>query len=74
MGSSINQQSIKQLFERNNSTFLQCRIRKIEGLKVMGEPQVCIVAFSSEEFSIYSMADRMKEKGWLLACLQYPTW
>jgi hypothetical protein len=43
-------------------------------LTVLGDPRVCIVAFTSAKFSVYTLADKMKEKGWLLACLQFPTW
>jgi glutamate/tyrosine decarboxylase-like PLP-dependent enzyme len=50
------------------------RIREIESLTVLGDPRVCIVAFTSAKFSVYTLADKMKEKGWLLACLQFPTW
>ena len=49
-------------------------IRSIDGLQVMGDPKVCIVAFKSEAFNIYSLADRMKDRGWLLSAMQSPTW
>lgn len=48
-------------------------IRSIKGLRVLGDPRSCIVAFTSDDFHIFSLADAMKEKGWLLSCLQYPT-
>ena len=41
-------------------------------LDVMGEPNVCIVAVSSSYFSIYILADMLKEKGWSLNQLQNP--
>ncbi len=50
------------------------RVKKIKGLKVMGDPKVCIVAFKSDEVNVYSLADEMKKKGWLLSPMQYPTW
>ena len=48
-------------------------IRSIPGLEVMGDPKVCIVAFKSEKFNVYTLADEMKKRGWLLSSLQYPT-
>ena len=46
----------------------------ILGLQVMGDPKVCIVAFKSDKINVYSLADEMKKKGWLLSAMQYPTW
>jgi hypothetical protein len=58
------------LSEPSPSVSIPCfRIRNIDGLDVMGEPQVCIVAFTSTKFSVYSLADKMKEKGWLLVSI-----
>ena len=54
--------------------FIVNAIRQIEGLQVLGNPQVCIVAFSSKVINVYSLSDEMKKKGWLLSALQYPTW
>ena len=48
-------------------------IRAIDGLEVLGDPRFCIVAFRSSKFHIYSLADEMKERGWLMSCLQFPT-
>ncbi|TRY72161.1 hypothetical protein TCAL_03949 [Tigriopus californicus] len=53
--------------------FIVKEIRSIKGLRVLGDPRSCIVAFTSDDFHIFSLADAMKEKGWLLSCLQYPT-
>ena len=38
------------------------RIGKIKGLRVLGNPQVCIIAFTSDDFHIYKIADEMKVK------------
>lgn len=54
--------------------FIVNEIKSMEGLDVMGHPRVCIVAFTSQLFNIYSLSDEMKKKGWLLSPLQYPTW
>jgi hypothetical protein len=37
-------------------------IAAISGLRVLGQPLLCIIAFASEEFHIYQLADEMKVK------------
>jgi hypothetical protein len=37
-------------------------IAAIGGLRVLGQPLLCIIAFASEEFHIYQLADEMKVK------------
>ena len=54
---------------------MKSSIAEIPGLSVLGNPNFCIVAFASNgQFHAYSLADDLKEKGWLFSCLQYPTW
>eukprot|EP00946_MAST-07B_sp_MAST-7B-sp1_P002410 g2410.t1 len=48
-------------------------IQSISGLKLMGTPHLSVVAFTSDEFDIYKVADVMKDKGdWELARMQRP--
>ena len=35
-------------------------VKMIPGLKLLGDPKLCIVAFASDEFHIYRLADEMK--------------
>ena len=35
-------------------------VKRIPGLKLLGDPQLCIVAFTSDDFHIYRLADEMK--------------
>ncbi len=39
-------------------------LRKIEGLSVLGEPQMALVAIASSRGSVFHMADEMKERRW----------
>ena len=55
-----------------SSTNIECSKVNNDCLDVMGEPNVCIVAVSSSYFSIYLLADMLKEKGWSLNQLQNP--
>lgn len=45
----------------------------VEGLQVLGDPQVSVLAFSSDRFDIYSLNDRLKKLGWHLNALQFPS-
>ena len=35
-------------------------IDKIEGISVLGDSKLCILAFTSESFHVYKVADEMK--------------
>ncbi|SCA62653.1 Sphingosine-1-phosphate lyase [Chlamydiales bacterium SCGC AG-110-P3] len=46
---------------------------KLDSLKVVGDPQLSVIAFKSDRFNIYTLADKMKERGhWVLNKLQDP--
>ena len=47
-------------------------ISAIDGLKVLGNPHLSIVAYCSDEFDIFRVAELMSEKGWLPGLLQQP--
>ena len=50
----------------------QAGIRATGGLKVLGEPDLSIVAFGSDEFDVFRVAELMSEKGWLAGLVQKP--
>ena len=54
--------------------FSTSNINETPGLRVLGKPMFNVIAFASDEFHVFSLADKMKAKGWLMGCLQYPTW
>ncbi|MBK9030506.1 MAG: aspartate aminotransferase family protein [Myxococcales bacterium] len=39
-------------------------IGAIEGLRVMGEPEMCLLAFTSDALPVFPLADAMKARGW----------
>ena len=49
-------------------------VRGLDGLKLLGRPEVCVVAFAGEGgVNCYSLCDALKQQGeWELATLQYP--
>lgn len=46
--------------------------RAIPNLRVVGKPQVSVVAFTSDSFNIYTLSDKMGQRGWNLNALQFP--
>eukprot|EP00794_Sanderia_malayensis_P016658 gene16658-18348_t len=52
--------------------FIERELRKIEGLVILGEPQVSIVAFASNHFDIFRLSTALTGKGWNLNVLQFP--
>lgn len=39
-------------------------INAIKGLKVMGNPEMCLLAFSADNLNIFALADAMRDRGW----------
>jgi len=48
-------------------------LRDIENLKVIGSPEVSVIAFGSDKFNIYRLSDALHKRGWSLNVLQFPT-
>jgi sphinganine-1-phosphate aldolase len=59
----------KQIFA--TSAAMQDAVRSHPELRLLGEPTF-LFAFTSDEFDIYHVNDRMKERGWRFNGLQYP--
>ncbi len=39
-------------------------VRAIPGLRMMGDPEMSLVAFTSDDVSVFALADEMKARGW----------
>lgn len=52
---------------------IRSELSSIEGIKILGDPQVSVIAFNSDKFSIYKLNDELKSKGWNLNVLQFPS-
>ena len=48
-------------------------VQDVPGLKIIGVPEVSVVAFTSDKFNIYGLSDGLKERGWALNALQFPS-
>jgi len=53
--------------------YIEEGIRKIPGMYIVGAPEVSVVAFASDKFNILGLGDGMKERGWILNSLQFPS-
>ena len=52
--------------------YLIAGLEKIEGVEVMGSPNISCVGWTSKKFNIYNMSSDLTKKGWNLAVLQFP--
>nr|CAH8873452.1 unnamed protein product [Trichobilharzia regenti] len=60
----------------STTRYIANELRKIPGIFIFGEPNVCVVAFGSNVFNIYTLSQMMSDKpngrGWNLSILQFP--
>ncbi|MGZ3451075.1 MAG: pyridoxal phosphate-dependent decarboxylase family protein [Polyangiales bacterium] len=47
-------------------TELVAGIRDIPGIRLLGDPEMTLIAFASDELSVFALADAMKAKGWYI--------
>lgn len=48
-------------------------LAKVPGLRLMGSPQVSVVAFTTDYFDIFKLSEQLSERGWNLNNLQFPS-
>lgn len=48
-------------------------LRTVPGIRVLGSPDVSVVAVGSDEFDIFQLLDKLSHRGWNLNPLQYPS-
>lgn len=53
--------------------WLRDRIKSLQDVYVIGEPEVCVVGIGSKSLDIFEINDNMKKKGWNLNALQFPS-
>ncbi|XP_015929132.1 sphingosine-1-phosphate lyase [Parasteatoda tepidariorum] len=53
--------------------YIEKGLRKIEGIHIVGKPDVSVIAIGSEVFDVYRLTSSLTEKGWNLNVLQYPS-
>merc|ERR1711872_265143 len=52
--------------------YIAKELENIPGLKLVGLPEVSVVAFGTDHFNIYGLSEEMKNRGWGLNALQFP--
>jgi len=57
----------------NTTRYITNELSKIKGIKVMGKPQVSVVAFGADQANIFGISEMLKERGWNLNNLQFPS-
>eukprot|EP00095_Tigriopus_kingsejongensis_P001686 maker-scaffold1658_size31987-snap-gene-0.8 protein:Tk01686 transcript:maker-scaffold1658_size31987-snap-gene-0.8-mRNA-1 annotation:"sphingosine-1-phosphate lyase 1 isoform x1" len=57
----------------NTTRYIAAQLCKVKGVKLIGEPDVSVVALGSDDFNIYALSDAMKTRGWNLNALQFPS-
>lgn len=53
-------------------TRLQAGLRAIPGLKILGAPEMSVMALASDELDIYQVGDELTARGWYLDRQQFP--
>ena len=58
---------------RNNLVMIKKRFDKNNNIQIIGNPNLNIIAFESNNLNIYSIIDKMKKKNWNLTVMQNPS-
>ncbi|CAG2168102.1 unnamed protein product [Oppiella nova] len=53
--------------------YLKAELAKVEGIEIMGDPHMSVIAIRAHRFNIFRLSDIMSEKGWSLNPLQFPS-
>ena len=64
---------LNPIFFFSSFRYIVKELKKIDGIRVIGDPQVSVVAIDSERFNVYALSDGMKKRGWNLNALQFPS-
>jgi len=57
----------------HTTKWLSERLARIPGIKTLGSPDVCVVAFTSDDFDIFRLSEQLCKHGWKLTPLQFPS-
>jgi glutamate/tyrosine decarboxylase-like PLP-dependent enzyme len=52
---------------------IKAGIQSIEGLCIMGKPHMTVFAFDSDEVNVFTLGEKMDERGWHLDRNQFPS-
>lgn len=57
----------------DTTRYIEKGLRTINGIEIVGIPEVSVIAVISKEFNIYGLSDGLKKRGWNLNALQFPS-
>ncbi|KAI2808642.1 Sphingosine-1-phosphate lyase 1 [Blomia tropicalis] len=53
--------------------YLKAEISKIDGIFIVGDPLLSVIAIGSKMFNVFRLSDMLSKKGWNLNPLQFPS-
>lgn len=57
----------------HTTKYIEKGLRRIKGIFIFGQPVTSVIALGSNDFEIYRLSTALKEKGWNLSVLQFPS-
>jgi sphinganine-1-phosphate aldolase len=54
------------------TTAIRDGVELLAGVKILGDPEMSLLALASDEFNIYEVGDEMTDRGWYLDRQQFP--
>jgi len=57
----------------DTTRYIEKGVREVEGIHIIGVPEVCVISIGSDNFNIYGLSDGLRKRGWNLNALQFPS-
>ncbi|CAH1119293.1 unnamed protein product [Phaedon cochleariae] len=57
----------------HTTMYIEKGLRRMKGIFIFGQPVTSVIALGSEDFEIYRLSTALKERGWNLNVLQFPS-
>lgn len=57
----------------HTTKYIEKGLRRMKGIFIFGQPATSVIALGSNDFHIYRLSTALKEKGWNLNVLQFPS-
>ncbi|KAJ8920412.1 hypothetical protein NQ315_005278 [Exocentrus adspersus] len=57
----------------HTAKYIEKGLRRMKGIFIFGQPVTSVIALGSNDFQIYRLSSALKEKGWNLNVLQFPS-
>ncbi|CAG9856583.1 unnamed protein product [Phyllotreta striolata] len=57
----------------HTTKYIEKGLRRMRGIFIFGQPVTSVIGIGSNDFEIYRLSSALKEKGWNLSVLQFPS-